>query len=175
MANRRKPQRPMGWDRAVFDSGLRGPKQSVLWALKFFVAWGTEDGECWPSVPTIARGAGVCEQTARTCLQELHACGIIERVEASGYADRDSNTYWLSLAELRRRANASDDDDDTPPLSPRGGREPTPPPPHRPPPLHAVDPPPLPDGGESSREQTREPKPPFSPPRGGGKEKARSA
>lgn len=170
MAKRRKPKKPLGWSDAAKLSGLRGPIQAVLLCLVTFPRWNSENGECWPSVPTIARGAGVCEQTARTCLQELHACGIIERVEASGYADRDSNTYWLSLPALRRRA-AGIGDDDHPPLGDRGGATPDTPPPDRPPPPHAVDHPPLPDGGESSREQTREPKPPYAPPEGGAKKK----
>lgn len=172
MAKRRNPDEPMSWPVAVRRSGLRGPRQAVLLALFTHIGWSSEDGECWPSVPTVALASGTCEQTARRALRALRRAGIIERVEPSGYKGRQSNTYWVSLSELRRRAKP-DGDDDLPPVSATGGDNPDAPAPRRPPPLHAVDPPPLPGRGESSGKQTREPKPPLAPPEGGRKDMPR--
>ncbi len=133
-----KQNKLAGWPEAVRGSGLRGPKQAVLLAMFTYIDW--DSGECWASVPNIARSAGVCEQSARRAIEHLQQVGIIERTEPTPYANRKSNTHWLSLSELRRRARNPEDEGGGP-VPDRGVPSGPTPVPDRPAPPYAVEPP----------------------------------
>lgn len=75
MANSTAPTDGFKWIRFARDAPVSGPRKSVLFAL---ASRSNATGECWPSVRTLARDAGVSERGARYALRELTADGWIE-------------------------------------------------------------------------------------------------
>lgn len=63
------------WIRAARDAPATGSRKAILLAL---ASRANDRGECWPSVKTLARDAGVSERTAQRTLRELAIDGWIE-------------------------------------------------------------------------------------------------
>lgn len=86
---------------AVFAAHARMEVKSLMYALIH-----RADGktlECTPSIPTIARDAGMEEQTARKWLEALVACGAVTRRDRSDGARQMSPVWQVVEAELRSR------------------------------------------------------------------------
>lgn len=88
---------PSAW--AVFPSWLRGTL--TPYEIAVYVTLGTyTDGNhyCYPSMPTIAAGAGVSERTARRAIRSLEAKGLlIVTARFAEDGDRSSNGYRLEM------------------------------------------------------------------------------
>lgn len=87
---------------------VRGAELLVLIALANHAG---DDGECWPSVTTLAREARLTEKHVRQCIRVLIAVGEIERTvsaapDARIPADKKPNLYTLA-GYLRSRAGVN--------------------------------------------------------------------
>lgn len=88
---------------------FKGAELLVLIALANHT--GTDDGECWPSVPTLARESRLTDKHVRECIRALINAGEIERVigaapDARIRADHRPNLYRLT-GYLRARAGGN--------------------------------------------------------------------
>ena len=63
------------WIRLAREAPLTGARKAVLFAL---ASRANDRGECWPSVKTLVRDAGVSERTVQRTLRELAIDGWIE-------------------------------------------------------------------------------------------------
>jgi hypothetical protein len=83
------------WTWAIRDSDLPATTRLVAWALATFMR---ADGECWPSVPTIAAAAGSNESTVKRHLRLLDERGWIERTRGggSGRGSRERTTRYVA-------------------------------------------------------------------------------
>jgi hypothetical protein len=80
------------WERGPFEGGS-------LLVMLALADWANDEGECWPSVPTIAEKARMGERNARYVLKKLEGDGWLGRAEGRGR--RHSNTYFLNLQKLQ--------------------------------------------------------------------------
>ncbi|HZL58982.1 MAG TPA: helix-turn-helix domain-containing protein [Stellaceae bacterium] len=81
--------------RAAADRDLSGSALRVLIALGRFV---NSDGECWPSIKTLAVAANLDRRHVPRSLRQLERAGFIvrkSRIDAAG--DRGSNIYTVSF------------------------------------------------------------------------------
>lgn len=88
---------------------FKGAELLVLIALANHT--GTDDGECWPSVPTLARESRLTEKHVRECIRALIKAGEIERVIGAApdtriRADHRPNLYRLT-GYLQARAGGN--------------------------------------------------------------------
>lgn len=70
----------------LFQAALRDPSLSITrkvvgWSLSTYMS---HDGIAWPSVASIAAGAGICERSARRALRDLEAVGLLEVQQRRG-------------------------------------------------------------------------------------------
>ena len=67
--------------RRVRAAGLRGFRVSIAVQLALHA---NDEGIAWPSVETLAEGAGCCRRTAQSSLHDLETAGVIERLDRKG-------------------------------------------------------------------------------------------
>lgn len=119
---------------AIWDGG---PKGSTLRFVLIALADNANDeGECWPSICTIARKTGLCERAVRQALRQLEADGWL--VTKIGGGRGGANRYTINPA-------------------PHAPGTTCPPAPDAPPPRHHVPPPPAPRAPEPSMNRQEEP------------------
>ena len=82
---------------ASLDQTLRGSERLVMLALAIHA---NDELECWPSVPTIAREAGISERQTYRAIAGLEGRGLIDR--KSGGGRRKANTYRLGIEDAAR-------------------------------------------------------------------------
>lgn len=81
---------PTAWLR---DTTLTTYDKVVLCVI---ASYADTNGYCWPSVPTIAAGAGASERQVQYCLKHLQDVGAIDIVRRQrNNGDAASNGYWL--------------------------------------------------------------------------------
>ena len=91
----------------VWDSTVPAPERFTLLAL---ADRADEDGQCWPSIPTLAKKCRTGESTIRRHLKALKKLGVItidQRWNAS-------SVYTISLPKLRELVDEDPSQDDTP-------------------------------------------------------------
>lgn len=92
--NTRKPRRwsPLDALTQIRDADLPVAHKAILWTL---AGYADAEGESWPAVATVARGAGVSVSTARRALRDLVAAEWVEVVERVVEGAQTSNLYRL--------------------------------------------------------------------------------
>lgn len=79
------------WDRGPFEGGS-------LLVMLALADWANDEGECWPSVPTIGQKARMSDRSIRYILKQLEADGWLKKDMQRGRTH--SNTYSLNLQKL---------------------------------------------------------------------------
>lgn len=96
----------------VWDSTVPAPERFTLVAL---ADRADEEGECWPSIPTLARKCRTGESTVRRHIKSLQVMGVL----SVAHRLNNSSVYRISLARLRELIDPSESDTpcqiDTPP------------------------------------------------------------
>jgi len=83
--------------RAICAADLDGSEKGVLYALEAHVGYADRDeGWCWPSVASIAHGAGVSERTAHRALRRLETLGWVEIVRRHNPDGQTSSRYKIT-------------------------------------------------------------------------------
>ena len=78
----------------IWDAGPQGStKRFVLIALADNA---NDDGECWPSVATIARKTGICERAVRNAIRNLEVEGWLVTDISAGR--KGANKYHIITA-----------------------------------------------------------------------------
>ena len=89
--------------RAIRDArGLSAPDKSVLHTL---ATYADREGSCWPSVATIALGAGMDVSCAKRALARLTGRGVIELRRSAGGARWATSTRTINRDALRALAD----------------------------------------------------------------------
>ena len=83
---------------------MRGFRVSIAVQLALHA---NDEGIAWPSVETLAEGAGCCRRTAQSSLHDLETAGVIERLDRKGgrarsgrYRFADAKRDSLERAQL---------------------------------------------------------------------------
>lgn len=82
---------------AVWDSPCTEPHTLLL--LLALADWCNEQGECWPSVPTLAKKSRQSERNCRLHLRRLETLEILDKLEGRGR--HHTNHYFLNLQNLQ--------------------------------------------------------------------------
>lgn len=79
---------------------VSAPQKAVLFALSVYA---NDDGECYPSISTLASAASLGKSTVRKALRDLERCGLIgiRFRKHSGTNWNDSNYYVLHAGLIR--------------------------------------------------------------------------
>lgn len=77
----------------TWSFGVELPDMAAKAALNGLANYADEQGVCWPSIPTLARGAGCSDNTMRRAIQRLVDLALVERRTRPGQSD----IYRLSL------------------------------------------------------------------------------
>lgn len=77
----------------TWSFGVELPDMAAKSALNGLANYADEGGTCWPSIHTLARGAGCSDNTMRRAIQRLVDLGLVERQPRAGQSD----IYRLSL------------------------------------------------------------------------------
>ena len=83
----RRGDRFKAWRRWVLDLDVDVYMKGVLNTLLYYA---NAEGECWPSVETIARGTGISKRKTQKVINDLVGAGYIEITRSRG---RRSNVY----------------------------------------------------------------------------------
>ena len=107
-------------NRAI-DCDLRGSVKSVLIVL---ANRANKDGECFPSLSTIARDAGIARSTAQEAIKKLEGLGLIKKRQRKSSRNDGwrSTLYRLSVAPIPKAGTPYTEDRPTP--IPAAGNEP---------------------------------------------------
>lgn len=79
----------------TWSFGVELPDMAAKAALNGLANYADEQGVCWPSIPTLARGAGCSESTMRRAIQRLVDLQLLEREGRAGRSDM----YRLLIGE----------------------------------------------------------------------------
>ncbi len=90
--------RPQDRTRAIIETRLELSLRMVLVVIADRMS--DERLTCWPSVETIAAGAGLCERHARDVLDDLEQRGLIRRWSGE-HKSRDIEIRWDALADAK--------------------------------------------------------------------------
>ena len=83
---------------AIWESGaFEGRRLLILLALADFAS---DEGHCWPSVPSLAKKARASDRWVQLTLREFESEGILERMEDGGGRHK-TNHYLLSIEGLK--------------------------------------------------------------------------
>ena len=93
-----KPRPEIVWWASQHE--VSAPQKAVLFALSVFA---NDDGECYPSISTLASAASLGKSTVRKALRDLERCGLIgiRFRKHSGTNWNDSNYYVLHSGLIR--------------------------------------------------------------------------
>ena len=93
-----KPRPEIVWWASQHE--VSAPQEAVLFALSVFA---NDDGECYPSISTLASAASLGKSTVRKALRDLERCGLIgiRFRKHSGTNWNDSNYYVLHSGLIR--------------------------------------------------------------------------
>lgn len=119
---------------AIWDGGPKG--STMRFVLIALADNANDDGECWPSVATVARKTGLCERAVRQALRQLEVGGWLKTKIGGGRGG--ANRYVINPAQNAPGTTC-------------------PPAPNSPPPRHDVPPPPAPHAPEPSLNHQFEP------------------
>ena len=83
---------------AIWESGaFEGRRLLILLALADFAS---DEGHCWPSVPSLAKKARASDRWVQLTLREFESEGILERMEDGGGRHK-TNHYLLTIEGLK--------------------------------------------------------------------------
>lgn len=83
--------------RAILGAALDGAEKGVLFSIEAHVCFkDRETGWCWPSVATIAKGAGISERTAHRALRVLETLSWIEKERQFNEHGQTSSRYRVT-------------------------------------------------------------------------------